>query len=181
MSIWNSYLRWRHSKGFGVHSPYAYKFITDVVKPGEYGYYAYHDLDRILLEYDLSTPRNFKRIAFVIRLLIFLKIRRVVSFPPNEMLPRVAAESLRIPNRYLTNGNSFKFREGDILIIQSDSFDEGILREAINEKCPVFAFTPGYELRKELKKPLSRGVLFNWKDKMLLIPRQEMEYLSYDV
>lgn len=179
MSLWDSYLRWRHSKGFGVHSPFAYRFITDVVKPGKYGYYAYHNLDRLLLDYDISTHRNFKKIAFVIRILIFLKIKRVVSFPQNEMLPRLAAESLRLPHTFILKDSSFKFREGDILIIQSEFFDDEILREAINYKIPVFALTPGFKLRKELTKPLSRGVLFDWKDKILLIPRPEMAYISY--
>ena len=40
--IWEGYLRWRHSHGFGVHSPYAYHIVTGVIRPGDYGYYGYH-------------------------------------------------------------------------------------------------------------------------------------------
>lgn len=39
--MWGWYIRWRHSKGFGMHSHFAYRFVTDVLKPGIYGYYAY--------------------------------------------------------------------------------------------------------------------------------------------
>lgn len=39
--------RRRCSRGFGVHSPFAYRFITEVLcLPGEYGYYAYSSAGR---------------------------------------------------------------------------------------------------------------------------------------
>lgn len=35
-------MRWRHTRGFGVHSPFAFSFLTDVVRPlpSQYAYYA---------------------------------------------------------------------------------------------------------------------------------------------
>lgn len=33
--------RWKCSRGFGVHSPFAYSFIVDVLRERRYGYYAY--------------------------------------------------------------------------------------------------------------------------------------------
>lgn len=39
--------RWRHSRGFGVHSPFAFRFITEVLcLPEIYGYYSYLDIPR---------------------------------------------------------------------------------------------------------------------------------------
>lgn len=36
------FLRVRHKHGFGIHSPFAYRFITEVLNlPGNYGYYSY--------------------------------------------------------------------------------------------------------------------------------------------
>lgn len=41
-ALLKSLARRRHSRGFGIHSPFAYRFITEVLcLPGEYGYYAY--------------------------------------------------------------------------------------------------------------------------------------------
>lgn len=35
-------LRWRSARGFGIHSPFAYRFVTQVLHPqGIYGWYAY--------------------------------------------------------------------------------------------------------------------------------------------
>lgn len=45
------FLRWRTSKGFGVHSPMAYQFITRVIGEKEAHFYAYPEIDAL-------CPRN---------------------------------------------------------------------------------------------------------------------------
>ncbi|PWL62249.1 MAG: hypothetical protein DBY35_03720 [Bacteroidales bacterium] len=40
-----SFNRYRRSRGFGVHSPFAYYFIKRVIKE-QWGYYAYEDIDK---------------------------------------------------------------------------------------------------------------------------------------
>lgn len=48
MGLLKSYRRWRHRRGFGVHSPSAFSFVGDVVRPARgYGYYAYPTLPRL--------------------------------------------------------------------------------------------------------------------------------------
>jgi hypothetical protein len=37
------FIRWRHGRGFGIHSPFAYRFVTEVLKE-RYAYYAYHKI-----------------------------------------------------------------------------------------------------------------------------------------
>ncbi|MDE6410135.1 MAG: hypothetical protein K2K81_07845 [Muribaculaceae bacterium] len=42
----NFYKRLRHTYGFGVHSPFAYRMVKDVVRPGRgYAWYGYEDID----------------------------------------------------------------------------------------------------------------------------------------
>lgn len=45
MRWWHNLTRWRSNHGYGVHSPFAFRFITTVVRPGPYAYYAYPRLD----------------------------------------------------------------------------------------------------------------------------------------
>lgn len=40
-------VRFRHRKGYGVHSPFAFRFITDVIYE-RHPYYAYKELDKVL-------------------------------------------------------------------------------------------------------------------------------------
>ncbi len=59
MGIINWYKRWRHGHGFGVHSPYAYRLVRDVLRPGRgYAYYAYADIDRLLEGERSATCRD---------------------------------------------------------------------------------------------------------------------------
>lgn len=37
--------RLRTSRGFGVHSPFAFRFISDVLRERRYAYYAYHAIE----------------------------------------------------------------------------------------------------------------------------------------
>lgn len=51
---------WRHSRGFGIHSPFAYRFITEVLcLSGGYGYYAY------------SSAGRDRRMRLLVRLLAY--------------------------------------------------------------------------------------------------------------
>lgn len=44
--VFEGYRRWRHTRGYGVHSPYAFHLVTNVVHPGDYSWYGYADIDR---------------------------------------------------------------------------------------------------------------------------------------
>lgn len=47
LNISLAYRRWRHSHGFGVHSPFAYRFITEVLcLPKVYAYYSYLEIPK---------------------------------------------------------------------------------------------------------------------------------------
>jgi hypothetical protein len=61
--------RWRHGHGFGVHSPWAYRVITEVI--GEHAkYYAYPEINELF-----GTRRKTARTVY--RLLLHLKPSRV--------------------------------------------------------------------------------------------------------
>lgn len=40
------YRRWRHTRGFGVHSPFAYRMVKSVIRPARgYAFYGYEDIE----------------------------------------------------------------------------------------------------------------------------------------
>lgn len=43
MSLFDRFCRWRHSRGFGIHSPFAYRLITEAICPAR-GYLYYEEL-----------------------------------------------------------------------------------------------------------------------------------------
>lgn len=72
----NTIQRIRHSKGFGVHSPFAFNFITNVIY-SKHWYYAFIDLDYIL---------NANNIDLHFKKLHHLSYRLIQYFKPKSVL-----------------------------------------------------------------------------------------------
>lgn len=177
MSLWNRYLSWRHSKGYGVHSHYAYRFIMDVLHPGPYRFYSYDEIGEFLEPHEIHKPSLIRLTHFTIRLVSFLKIKRIISAGQDLRFAELAAKALKISYLEINDINDFKFEKGSLLILSRLSFSNLDLRNDI----PLFALNPSPIIRKILETPISNGLLLNDKKKMILIPRKEMEYVRYDI
>ena len=55
--------RVRHRNGYGVHSPFAFDFVTNVLYNGEH-YYAYEEIDRALCWWQRGRVRSLRRLLF---------------------------------------------------------------------------------------------------------------------
>lgn len=68
--------RWRHRRGFGVHSPFGFEVIKRVIKPeSDKAYYAYEDFDFFIESSTSSHSANRKlirRARMIHRLSVFL-------------------------------------------------------------------------------------------------------------
>ncbi len=56
-------MRVRHRKGYGVHSPFAFDLVTNVLYNGE-RYYAYEEMDRTLRWWQRGRVRSRRRLLF---------------------------------------------------------------------------------------------------------------------
>lgn len=182
MKIWETYLRWRHTKGYGVHSPYAFRFLKDVVRPGNYGYYAYDNLEKFARGEYVERNSFFKEVRFLIRLCIFLKTKRIITIREKNSVAGVTAKALQITYFNSKTSEGITFKEGDLLLLSNSvKEDSNLINKAIGENVPVYSILPGLECRKVIETPIDRGVLFNGNSELLLIPRKEMEYVSYTI
>ena len=180
LGIWKNYLRWRHSKGFGVHSPYAYRFVIDVLRPGPYIFYSYEEIDRLLKGNEFSNHTLIRLIRFAIRLVVFLKAERIVS-PPGCRWAVVTAGALNLEYKKIQTKSTFKLRKGDLLFAEGSSCEISTAKEALDKGIPVFAVNPHPRLRDLLEEPIAHGLLMKGRNRLILIPRNEMEYTSYDI
>ena len=64
--------RWRHSKGFGIHSPFAYDLIVNTLREHNYRYYAYSYIDN-------SYPSQRKVLKLLLRLMCRLTPKSIAS------------------------------------------------------------------------------------------------------
>ena len=60
--------RWWRGRGFGVHSPFAFRFITETLHcPAPYGYYAYEELRRLWHEAPRHGRMPLRRLLAIYR------------------------------------------------------------------------------------------------------------------
>ena len=169
------YLRFRHTRGFGIHSPYAYRFVTDVLRPGDYGYYAFERLCHL----GNLSPKNEAEARKIVRLLIFLKAQKVVT---DSFMPSVsaAAFALNIPCITIQEGKDYCFAEGDVLFTTRKG-TAGILKRGRTIPGAIMAVNPHQELLDIITQPRDHGLLLNGKRNILLIPRKDMAYVCYEI
>lgn len=179
-SPFKRYICWRHSKGFGVHSPYAYKFVTDVLKPGRYGYYAYLELGKRLEGKEHHDYKLQNLVKFTIRLAVFLGAKKIL-WSANSRFAQLAALSLKLKGKDLNHVNLKELSSSDLLAIEGSFSDITLLKRALDNGITIFALNPSHEIRTLLETPLTSGVLFKDRNSLILIPRPEMAYVSYPI
>lgn len=65
MKLFEAYKRWRHTRGYGVHSPFAYKIVKEVLQDKRgYAYYAYQNLEEAACSRsEIKAARRLMRLA----------------------------------------------------------------------------------------------------------------------
>ena len=92
--ISDAYRRWRHSRGFGVHSPFAYRIVTEALYP-RHGYAYYIENDARLSSADAAEGRRARALY---RLIILLRMERgeSVSVRLADDAPQCWRKALRL-------------------------------------------------------------------------------------
>ncbi|MDO5664573.1 MAG: hypothetical protein Q4G63_04845 [Bacteroidia bacterium] len=71
-------IRKKHAKGFGIHSPFAFNFITNVIYE-KHGYTAFEDIEQILLNNDIeTTEKKLHHLSY--RLVRYFQPKKIFEF-----------------------------------------------------------------------------------------------------
>lgn len=106
MKIISALSRYKASRGFGVHSPFAYKFILDVLDE-KYEYYSYERLQQLRQEV-IERTRNLQGYT-----------PRVIPIGEAATLFRVA--NYFKPSQFLSIGSSYGVGVASVLMVSSRS------------------------------------------------------------
>ena len=85
-------LRFRHRCGYGVHSPFAFRFITEVIYE-KAAYYAYRELDRTLPFRDRFRVRKILHLLF--RISNWSQPDVIACFSSSDDVPKYLAAGCR--------------------------------------------------------------------------------------
>lgn len=120
----------KHRKGFGVHSPFAYAIITEVIEE-KLPYYAYSSMQR---RYDKKSPVPFKVVCLLFRLANRFSCRNIAIFGDEQYarMPLTEVDSRNTVNVFsdvpsLPMSGDVKY---DMIVVNQNPFpDESQLLE----------------------------------------------------
>lgn len=183
-SPFKAYVRWRHSRGFGVHSPFAYNLVRMAIHPGDYGYYGYSDIDRVLLSPGYKAyPHARDDARLLLRLLVQLRSRRLIlpeGLPAMEAAAKAAGAASRRFRKADGDRDSLPApREGDFLVSVRDILTPDQLSLRLQRGTSLLILYPSKETAATIHASCGRGLIFHGLRLLLAIPREEMAFVSY--
>lgn len=174
-----SYKRWRHTRGYGVHSPFAYMLVKEVVRPGsDYVWYAYTDVDNAMAD---RVARRYRRQA---RILLRLAARLAVE---SAFIP----QNVSGPFRAALLGADSRMH----IVTAMAEIDRCRLIGTIGDYIPLETLTrlmarPGRILvflnvpdgwRESLFGAVDEGLMFYSRRNVIVINRPGMQKVAYSV
>ena len=178
-----AYKRWRHSRGFGVHSPFAYDLVRMAIRPGRgYGYYGYNLIEREALRLSAAsaTRRDRCDARLLLGILAQLCIRRLIL---PKGLPLMEAAAKGAGAKTLTSF-PVRFKEGDFLLARRDCTEAGGkegVRNAIISGTPVMILEPDRSVAEAGISAMTDGLVMTGTRILLLIPRKDMVLTTYSM
>ena len=111
---------WRHSRGFGIHSPFAYRFITEVLAQ-RLPYYGYADISAD------------SRIRLIFRVIAYFGPEHILILSSQPRLLKMAAH--RAYSRAVITGNADS--QPDFVIADAmDTTEDILMRPALADAMP---------------------------------------------
>lgn len=183
LTIFRSYLRWRHSKGYGVHSPFAYNLVKLALRPGTaYAYYGYYDIDKALVaEGKKGYPRLRKDARLALRIMATLRSRRLLSCPQRSDTFKAVAGALRIPCPPCKEKRIPPPEPGDFLLLRNDIHPVAEVASRLGSGTTVMVIDPSPALRDALLAFVGNGLTFVGKRIIIVIPNPDMAFVSYEM
>lgn len=173
-----SYKRWRHSKGFGIHSPFAYNLICEVVNPNKkYALYGYNIIEANRNHHGQTTISEAR---FLLRLLVFLKSKRIILPEDAPGIFRVAAEAAdsRIP----IDSDAESLSESALICVTGNGFSLDSLSQTLQkEGVTLLVKNISPETRNKLWDSLPQGLMLYGRKNVILINRPGMMKVAYSI
>lgn len=180
-SPFKAYVRWRHSHGYGIHSPFAYNLVKMAVRPGPYEFYGYEDIDRVTYGAGYKGyPHSRSDARLILRLLVQLHTRRLLL---PDGLPAVvaAADAAAVPCVIFSTPEEIpEPHPDDMLITVSDIIPSAEIKRRLEKETTVLALMPSATQTAAIYEACApHGLIFHGVRILLAVPRKEMAFVAY--
>lgn len=171
MSLSESYKRWRHTRGYGVHSTFAYRLLTEAITC-PYAYYGYSDVNR-MFDPRQRHSRTAERARLVLRLAAWL---RPDSYALTDSRAAVLKTAMRVGHKA---AKPVAVANSSLVISPNGGQSLDALASAVVRGASVVAFEISEEASRSLVDKLTEGVAFIARDALILVPRPQTAKAVY--
>ena len=162
--------RWRHTRGYGVHSPLAFSIVKECIRPDRrYGFYCDHYLD---FEYH-EDRRGLRHARMIVRLLNLLRPKHV--WMPDADKRIVTAIRMIMPGLRVATQKKCPGDTDFIISFNSHDAEENWKRMDAGEECCMLIFG------KSDPAPENVTLEIESKDFSILIRRPGMAKVKYEI
>lgn len=179
MDLKTCILRYWRGKGFGIHSPFAFSFVTEIAHC-KYAYYAYEEIAHYA-----TNATSLHDAKLIHRIIARFHISNVVLHKDAKPIFHVAAKSA--DSRLQT----FSYPQTDnhqlFYIDKTTIIDEQTLNNSLNGNMNFLLFrgirrdADLRNLYQRLSQKLKNGVILEDTDFALIISNKKMPQMKYDV
>ncbi len=161
--------RWRHTHGYGVHSPLAYRIVRDCIRPDRrYAFYSDSYLD---FEYH-EDRKGLKNAKMALRLINLLRPKRI--WIPGGDKRLCTALKMSFPKIQVTTQKECP-KNIDFIIADSGDFHAMWGKMDTLEECGMLAFG------KEVDDFKGATLILSSKTFTIILRREGMDFVSYSV
>ncbi len=162
--------RWRHTRGYGVHSPLAYRIVKDCIRPDQkYAFYSDAYLD---FEYH-QDRKHLKNAKMALRLIHLLRPKRIWMPGCDKRL--CTALKMSFPKIQLATQKECP-KNVDFIICDSNRNPNDIWEKMDDQaECGMIVFG------KELNSMECATMILCSKDFTIILRREAMDFIRYSV
>ncbi len=172
--------RLRTSRGFGVHSPFAFWLLTEVIR-NRYSYYGYEDIEAALERHpEEGALRSHCRLLLRLAGRMGVEVAVLPDGTPEAVRAAVRGAGKRI--RLLSPRAGVRGGHRMFLWTRAGLPKNPALEEALDQEgSVVVVFQPAPGVKEELLDMMNCGVLVDGISALVVVVRKNLSKASYDV
>lgn len=166
----------RHTRGFGVHSPFGFELVGRVIRPGRlYSFYGYDALKRHARICG-ATPGELREAKFLLRLCSMMNPESCCCKTNLNFAPMACQQARSDIKFFAANA----YNNADLLITDEGCITTNELTQYISKPGRILYLRyANKESANILFENLSEGIMFEGRHQILVITRSEMQKLRY--